>query len=395
MKKGFFILVFLVSISGFSQEIKVKAETFSLQFEQAYAEGNPDVLFSAFDVETLVQKVAEGLYKRLEKAPEEDADFDAKFNAMMEGVRGAWGSNKLAQAILENMTASEFKLKFLKVEMPEAGAEGLFRLFNEGVFNYLVLYYHLDPKGNLRVNDAKFFDARIRFSTNLESALFTFLKNDESLVSRILGKNKTLIKDFEAMSAIREKILDGNYAEANTLYEGFSKEGKKLESAMILALGFKLEISEQAFIETVDFYQKIYPNHPALNLQMIDAGVILKNYKLSLQALDKLDESIGIDPYLDLVRGNIYYTAGDLDKAEAYYQKSSKLPEAEEDALWSLITLTLERKTYEETVRQLKVMETKFDLDFDLDQLREIAAYVDFGKSDAYSKWRVEKGLVE
>ena len=164
---------------------------------------------------------------------------------------------------------------------------------------------------------------------------------------------------------------------------------------MMVSLALYNQIDTDKFLAAVDYYSKLFPNHPSLNIYQISTALARGDYDRAETALRALDKSVGGDVFLQKEMAVIYEAKGDLAAAKKAYQASMASPQAKADGYWGLIDLSLQEKQYAEAVRLLKEVEAYLDWDLDLDELAKTDYYAELSKTEAYAKWRQEKQAAE
>jgi predicted Zn-dependent protease len=74
-------------------------------------------------------------------------------------------------------------------------------------------------------------------------------------------------------------------------------------------------LGEAQYQSAIDALRRAYPNDASLDLMLLDGYFMKKRYDEALQAVDRIDRSLGGDPYLDVMRANMLLAKGDVDGA--------------------------------------------------------------------------------
>lgn len=142
-----------------------------------------------------------------------------------------------------------------------------------------------------------------------------------------------------------------------------------------------VEIYEQIIL---DLY-RLYPNTGTPDLVSIDYYQLKGQGQQSLDACDRLDQHLGGDPFLDLMRAGGYMCLHELETARekawnaAHVEPKSPLP------LWVLTKIAVEQQDFDECARLLLVLE--YGLKAKMPELEALAMYRPFLRSDAYEAW--------
>lgn len=112
----------------------------------------------------------------------------------------------------------------------------------------------------------------------------------------------------------------GKAQEAMDLYMTIPQKYQEQKVYRIWKIKIAKELSPEIYIEAVSEYVEAFPNDPSFYLMAYDKAVADEDYDLAFKYIDKIDISIGLDPFLDFYRGNIYYYKGDYEKALEKYK---------------------------------------------------------------------------
>ena len=72
-----------------------------------------------------------------------------------------------------------------------------------------------------------------------------------------------------------------------------------------------------------------------------------------MASIDRLDQSLGGDAYLDVLRTTMYIEKGDLDAAHRSALRATTREPSLPDGQWALVNVSLAKKDFAETVRVL------------------------------------------
>ena len=118
-------------------------------------------------------------------------------------------------------------------------------------------------------------------------------------------------------------------------------------------------------------------------------AVVLRFAAEAIQAIEALDDWIGGDPYLDLMRARAYAESGDLKTATSFAEKATQREPGLTVAWWRLVAFTLEQNDYKALSATLSAMEEKQHQP--VDDLLKDPAFADFLKSNEYRRWTTSR----
>ena len=145
-------------------------------------------------------------------------------------------------------------------------------------------------------------------------------------------------------------------------------------------------LNQKNYNEAIDAYQLAYPKEASLQLILIEANLIQGNMEKALKAVNQLDKILGVDPYLNYHRANVYLRTGDyqasIDAGRNFHQAFP------DNISWYPIRiqqLTLV-KNIAECIQLLEEMESKFGLrKYQLDKMMNKNQYLK--NSNEYKAW--------
>ena len=84
--------------------------------------------------------------------------------------------------------------------------------------------------------------------------------------------------------------------------------------------------AEDVYTKAVDDYRGAHPKAANLELMLIDYYFFKEEFQKVLEVVDKLDQRVGGDPYLNLYRANSHFMRDEPGKAKKYHDKMIKNP---------------------------------------------------------------------
>lgn len=96
-------------------------------------------------------------------------------------------------------------------------------------------------------------------------------------------------------------------------WSGFLKAYQKLapelqadKSIALLRANAALHVGPREHLEALRFLQLNFPRDSSLEFATLDAAYLQKKYETAINVIDKIDERIGGDPYLEVLRATLY-----------------------------------------------------------------------------------------
>ncbi len=209
----------------------------------------------------------------------------------------------------------------------------IFRLYDDGSLNY----HDLELKrsgGEVKIADMFIYTTGEHFSQTLKSLYEQF----SGLVEKSTGKEDWI----KAMPKIRTLINKQEYQEAYDLFEALPAEAKKNKAFRIVYIEICSGLGNELHKKSLRDFQAAFPNEPNMQLVLIDAFFLNKEYDKALNAVNAVDKMINKDPFLDYYRYLCYNIMENEEKANEHLMKVIKYDPDFEDAQLELIVTYLQ-----------------------------------------------------
>jgi tetratricopeptide (TPR) repeat protein len=355
---------------------EAEALEFGQWLEKAIADQDAAAYSQAIDWDTLADRATKDL--AVAGNPEEVK------RGMMKGLMQS--GNPLTQ--VANLVAQGGGYKLLRVHRNGDEMRALFRmLLPEAGVNYHDIPLVRGANGRVQGADLFIFITAEYLSESLRRTLLnTMPQSDPGLLDRLSGRDKAWMdgaKDFQRMT---QAVKSGQPQEALRIYESLPETLKNDKMCLMIRIHAATSAGDER--EHMQAFRKLrseYPNDASLAFLSIDYHTLRKNYDEALEAVEQLDKQVQGDPYLDALRASIHVNAGNNEEA---LELANQSIEAEPliAAYWVLVTVSLNKKDYDETLRLLKKMDTSFEMIWnDLGAQEE---YAGFAASPQYARWQ-------
>ncbi len=277
--------------------------------------GKADTLEKYYDVEYTIEKVVAQVHNaeftELLKRPKSQRELKEKLEF----------SNEIVGEIRKEYGHYEF----LRVHPRQGVPHLLFRMTSSKGLRYHDYEVRvIDNK--LRLTDMYVFMLGDYLSTQMSFAFISLLAQQKQL--------KTLSPELEAeiktIEQLDNAIERDDYTEAMSFYEALPKKTRKHKRFMSYKLMITAAAHDSLYQQTLDEYERLFPKDPSLYLLNIDKYMMQGDMKKLLWCINKLDATIGGDPYLDLYRGIVYALTDQPDKGmgliDTYIKSNTKDP---------------------------------------------------------------------
>ncbi len=148
--------------------------------------------------------------------------------------------------------------------------------------------------------------------------------------------------------------------------------------------------------ETTEALTELREHHPdctAIDLLSLDALFLNKQFEAARQAIDRLDERLGGDAYLSVLRCNAYLAEQDYAQASESIQRAIDDEPSLTDAYFVQIGIRLHEKDFAGLCRTFDAMEASTRAL--MGDMSKLPAYREFVQSEVYKTWNAQRQAKE
>ncbi|MDG2014218.1 MAG: hypothetical protein P8J33_11975 [Pirellulaceae bacterium] len=264
----------------------------------------------------------------------------------------------------------------------------LFRLLlaDDGGVNYHDMVVLKDQQGQLKAVDIYVLMSAEFLSKTLRRMFLPLAaEQSKSILEKLTKSDSDFINNIQKIQMINQLYQSGKFSQVENIYSTLPDSMKREKTISLIRLQAAAKISDQKYAEAIKDFRSFHPNDPCVNIISIDSFFLKGQFDEALKCIDRLDESVGGDPYLNVMRANITLAQGDTAAtrtlAKAAIDKEATLT----TAYWLLVNAALADKNHDEVVQYLNLLNENFTVEFD--DLTQIPEYADFVKSPQYRDW--------
>ncbi len=352
-----------------------EANAFAEQLEQAVNSGDQATVARYLNYSGLIDRAVNGV-----DAPER----------WKEGFKRGlvFSGSGLAQAIITQAGSDDGSYMFVRRSSDGGTQQVLFRLItSEGGLNY----HRFDlarVSGEVRAADM-FIAASGENLTASFRRLCLVSAPQQSLLSRLAGKEKLFVKHGKLVQQTQKAFSSGDYRGGMRMYDQLPPEiqrEKFLLLPRIRAAG-QGNFNNADYLKALEAFRTAYPKSVAADLLSIDTHFLRKEYGKSIDAIDRLEQFVGLDPYLDIFRGRIHHLKGDDKRAAELMRPLLKDEDLGKDATVSYLDVVIALPDHAETLETLLRLEREYGLEFPRD-LSTIDVFKQFAATPQHAKFK-------
>lgn len=367
--------VLLVTLSLLLSVESARAETakaFAQRIASSMQSGDGTVLDRAIDVDAILERT----YRGLDASEAGRRDFGT-------GVKKTFSFGSAIAKEIESTGSYEL----LRVRPVQGKQRALFRLISPGGVNYhdMELAPARDGKGQ-RVVDVFIFLSGEWLSETLRRGFLPVMAHEKRALGSMTSAQSAYIDSLPRITELSTAVRNGDHARVLAVYRALPPEVQKDRNVMMMYYQAASKAGDAEYARALDAIKKTFPKDPALDLLLFDDYFLKKQYDGALAALERVRRALGGDAYLDFLEGNIFYARGDHAAAKVRLNRAIATEPDLVDPYWTLITISLEQRAYDETARLLERVEANAKVE--LQDVGSVAEYAGFAKSKAYAQWK-------
>ena len=350
---------------------------FAKAFESAVASGDTKAMEEMFDWDAVLERATRGI-----------KGVDRKRRQFIAGVKKGLKSRKGVGSQIVSSTRGDGSYRFLRVRLRNGRKRILFRMLisDNGGMNYHDMVVVKQPGGKVRIVDIYVYLTAEMISTTMRRIYIPIAASqNKSILEKLSGKEKDFVKHFKEFASMAAAVRSKQFRRATHIYGRLPKSLQKDKNVLILRLLASQEVSDEEYVKAIDAFRRHHPDDPCVDIISIGKSILDEKYDDALDAVGRIDKSVGGDPHLDVLRASLYMLKEDYSLAKKRVKRAIKVEPTLLEAYYVLADLSVAEMSFDETTRVLQMIEDKFDVEFkDLTSVPEYSEYV---KSPQYQKW--------
>jgi hypothetical protein len=266
-------------------------------------------------------------------------------------------------ATLAGLEKSGGTLTLLHVHQVEGRPHALIRVMvGETGVNYLDFELARRADGKIRATDFYVFLSGEKFTKTIRALYLPLAANQSrNVVEKLLTSESDMVKAFPKISELSGVIRNGQHKEALAIYDSLPAGARKEKSIMLLRLQAAQATNDDSlYLAAMEDLAKTFPNDPCVDLTAIDAFVIHKEYDKALSAIARLEQTVGGDPYLTVLRSTLLVEQGKYDEAAKFAQDALAAEPTLRQAHYGRLQIANAQRKYGDMTKFLTEYEAAF-----------------------------------
>lgn len=322
-----------------------------------------------FDTKGLAERAIKGL-----KLSEEEKE------GFIAGVIDGLGSAGLFSTIGKQSTS----FNLLRVREIKGTYSILFRaIMANGGLNYYDFVVERNKKGEVKIVDSYIYTGTGYMSDIMRDVMLSAMPDGFG------SADKDAEKIIKSIKAITKAKNEGNFVKVLAEYNKLSPKDKKQKVFLSYRVMAAQNVSVEEYKAAFDDYYANFPNEQGISLLMIDRYFLDEEYDKVIEAINKTDSVVGGDSYLELLRGNVYITLEEYQKAEASLKRFILNFPKIAIAYPSYVSILIVNEKYELAIETIK----KWEKQTGQNPLEEIdfTGYEEFNESEEFLAYKASR----
>jgi hypothetical protein len=344
-----------------------EAQAFGKQLEAAVTSGDREGAYRLFRMDDLLERSLSGL-----KVSE-----SRRAKALASARKGE--STAVVNEVLAEVRRGG-NYRFLRVRTVGGRPHVLMRFIStENVGSYQEFLLARFPDGQVASEDFHVLHTGERVSQTLRRA---FLEQTAAEEGGRSGKSEGKEKLFNDL------LNQGLNKEGLAVFRLLPPEAQRDKVTLIRAATAASQVDEPEYLRLLGVFRKHYPDDPAIDFLSIDYFVVNKQFDQALACIDRVDNALGGDPFLQVRRAVVFFEAGRRTEARAAIKKAIEQEPTLQAAYWQRVTFALKEKNHADTLTWLKRVVERCGVALDRESMRGNADYADFvGSPEFVELW--------
>jgi hypothetical protein len=165
-------------------------------------------------------------------------------------------------------------------------------------------------------------------------------------------------------------------------------------ASLVLRLRAAKQRGDEARVEAIlDEVERLPASDPARGSLLLDRLVARARLGEAHDALRRLDESVGGDPYLWALRASLFFFEKKTDVAKAELMRAIAAQPSLEEGYLGLIGISLKERSFKDTARWLIELQEKTG--GTIESIADVPEYAEFRRSPEFAVWQERQRALE
>jgi hypothetical protein len=305
--------------------------------------------------------------------------------SMRDGIAKGMRSNSVGRMLCQGWGA-DATYTLLRIREVDGQPRPLFRLISDDAVNY----HELELGKSRSDHRVRVVDVRIFASGDLLSESLTQMLDQAAATMKSGADPADFRRTGQELRDARER---GDNVEARRLLSTLPEPMRRSKPMRLAELMIASDLDEATYADIMEKYRHDFPDDPSGDVLAIDYFYLKKDMTQTLAAVDRLDQLVGGDPYLAVLRANAHLlepTPEHLAEAERWARKATTAEPTNENGWWTLAAILLQRGDHTAVVAVADTLRTRFAATIDPVAMAGNDLWSAHFDSPAYRAWQTQ-----
>jgi len=206
------------------------------------------------------------------------------------------------------------------------------------------------------------------------------------------SNSRVWVSHIPKLNAMYRQCIDRKYAQAVATYKSLPAEIQTDKTIYLRYLWAAEAVSDTEFLLALDGFRRQFPTDPALDFQNIDYYRLMRNFDAAFKTIDKAENSIGGDPYLNALRAQMLVKAWRFKEARVEADKAIEHEPGLTHGYWGRIDVAVAEANHADTLAYLKKLaENTGHVAGDLRKDLDFAVFIRTPEYREWLEWRAKR----
>lgn len=353
-----------------------EAEAFADEFHHAIHATDMAACALLFDIDEVLAQVTA------------DVDVPAEFrtgflNAARNSIQSAGLLAQLVQSVTDGAS-----YELLRVYEKEGEQHAVFRmLLDEGGVNYHDFRIVKTRAGMVAAVDARIAATGENITRTLRRSYLSAARAiNRSAFDRLAGADADAADASDLLVKMAQEFQAGNLQHVVAAFEAAPESVRRDKSLLLMYCQAALQMENDAIsMRALETFRRHHPNDAAVEFLSLDWLTAKERYDDALKALDRINESVGGDSYLEAMRARLLFTKGDTGKALQVAEVAMDDCPDLIQLYWTALELNLRAEKWTRVTELLQDLDQRFAVDFE--DLRTVPEYARYAATPEHQRW--------
>ena len=307
-------------------------------------------------------------------------------------IKEATNEAKTAGGIFDSMLAGVQQGGRYQLLRVDAGKQPVTAIFRQtgpmgSHLNYHRFVLARNSRGDVVAQDLYSFESGENFSDALRRDWLPMVREKyKTDFEKQFTKPDPLVSYQAELEEFFKQSREKKPKEALADFHKLPEPLRKTRFALMTRIALARDISEGELDKAVAEFAAVFPDDPALDLLQFDRDMSKKAYDKAIERINRLNTTIGGDPYLIAQRAYCLAGMGKSAEARSDIDQAMRLAPNVQEVFAQALDISILEKKYDESLRLLKLMNERFHPDWA--DFASVPEYSEFIKSKEYQEWQ-------